>query len=41
MGSCPSSITAAEAPTRAAVEFTRLDTNGRDFYWMRYGTADR
>jgi hypothetical protein len=22
-------------------EFTRLETNGRDFYWMRYGTADR
>jgi prepilin-type N-terminal cleavage/methylation domain-containing protein/prepilin-type processing-associated H-X9-DG protein len=22
-------------------EFSRLETNGRDFYWMHYGTADR
>jgi len=22
-------------------EYSRLDTNGRDFYWMHYGTADR
>jgi prepilin-type processing-associated H-X9-DG protein len=22
-------------------EFSRLDTDGHDFYWLRYGTADR
>jgi prepilin-type N-terminal cleavage/methylation domain-containing protein/prepilin-type processing-associated H-X9-DG protein len=25
----------------SGAEYSRLDTNGRDFYWMHYGTADR